>query len=58
MLISDGGNTDEALAKAEGLEKYPLLVLAVGTPEGAPIALKDGGGFLKDEQGGIIVEKA
>lgn len=57
LLISDGGNTDEAMSKAKALDKYPLLVLAVGTPEGAPIALKDGGGFLKDEQGGIIVDK-
>ena len=57
LLITDGGNMENALAKAESLNAYPLLVLGTGTPGGAPIALKDGGGFLKDEQGSIIVDK-
>jgi Ca-activated chloride channel homolog len=56
LLITDGGNTDEALAKAKSLDAYQLLVLGVGTPDGAPIALKEGG-FLKDAQGSIIVDK-
>ena len=55
LLITDGGNLDEALTKAKSLDAYQLLVLGVGTPEGAPVALKDGG-FLKDEQGNIIVD--
>jgi Ca-activated chloride channel homolog len=57
LLITDGGNTDEAAATAKTLDAFQLLVLGVGTSEGAPIALKDGGGFLKDEQGGIIIDK-
>jgi Ca-activated chloride channel homolog len=57
LLITDGGNINEAVATAKTLDAYQLLVLGVGTPDGAPIALKDGGGFLKDEQGGIIIDK-
>ncbi len=56
LLITDGGNLDEGLSKAKSLDTYQLLVLGVGTPDGAPIAL-DTGGFLKDEQGDIIVDK-
>ncbi len=57
LLITDGGNNmDDAVSKARSLGAYQLLVLGVGTPDGAPIALKSGG-FLKDEQGGIIVDK-
>lgn len=56
LLITDGGNLDEAISKAKSLDAYQLLVLGVGTPEGAPIALPNGG-FLKDDQGGIIVDK-
>jgi Ca-activated chloride channel homolog len=56
LLISDGGKLIGALSKAKSLGAYQLLVLGVGTPDGAPIALETGG-FLKDEQGGIIVDK-
>jgi Ca-activated chloride channel homolog len=56
LLLTDGGNTDDALSKARSLDAYQLLVLGVGTSGGAPIAL-DTGGFLKDDQGGIIVDK-
>jgi Ca-activated chloride channel homolog len=56
LLITDGGNLEEALAKAKSLDTYQLLVLGAGTPDGAPITLKDGG-FLKDEQGSIVVDK-
>lgn len=56
LLISDGGNVEDALPKLKSLEAYQLLVLGVGTTDGAPIALKSGG-FLKDEQGNIIVAK-
>ncbi|MEQ1557928.1 MAG: VWA domain-containing protein [Methyloglobulus sp.] len=56
LLITDGGNIDEATAQAKSLGAYQLLVLGVGTGDGAPIALPTGG-FLKDDQGGIIVEK-
>jgi Ca-activated chloride channel homolog len=57
LLITDGGgNLDEGLSKAKSLGAYQLLILGVGTPDGAPIALETGG-FLKDNQGGIIVDK-
>lgn len=56
LLLTDGGQTDDALAGANSLDTYQLLVLGVGTPDGAPIAL-DAGGFLKDDQGNILVDK-
>lgn len=56
LLITDGGNTGEAISEAKSLRNYPLLVLGVGTPDGAPIALA-AGGFLKDDNGGIVVDK-
>jgi Ca-activated chloride channel homolog len=56
LLMTDGGNVDEALAKANALDTYQLLVLGVGTSGGAPIALETGG-FLKDDQGSIVVDK-
>jgi Ca-activated chloride channel homolog len=56
LLLTDGGSTDDALSKARSLDAYQLLVLGVGTSGGAPIALNTGG-FLKDDQGGIIVDK-
>ncbi|MEQ1484179.1 VWA domain-containing protein [Methyloglobulus sp.] len=56
LLLTDGGNIDDALSKAKSLDAYQLLVLGVGTSGGAPIALETGG-FLKDEQGSIVVDK-
>ena len=56
LLITDGGNIDDALSKAKSLDAYQLLVLGVGTSGGAPIALNTGG-FLKDDQGNIVVDK-
>jgi Ca-activated chloride channel homolog len=56
LLLTDGGNIDEVLAKAKSLDVYQLLVLGVGTSGGAPIALETGG-FLKDDQGSIVVDK-
>ena len=56
LLVTDSVNDDEALQTAGNLENYPLSILGVGTIEGAPIALSEGG-FLKDEQGHILVPK-
>ncbi|MEC4747601.1 VWA domain-containing protein [Methylomicrobium sp. Wu6] len=56
ILITDGVETDAALAAAKTLNDYRLSVLGVGTDEGAPIALSNGG-FLKDERGAIVVPK-
>lgn len=41
----------QALAEREGLT---ISVLGVGTEEGAPI-LQPGGGFFKDENGGVVI---
>jgi|WetSurSiteA1Bulk_404760.scaffolds.fasta_scaffold00044_4 Ca-activated chloride channel homolog len=56
LLITDAINLDEALPEAKKLGDFQLSVLGVGTEEGAPIALPEGG-FLKDEQGSIVVTK-
>lgn len=56
LLVTDGGNLDEAMTTANSLGTYQVQVLGVGTTEGAPIALSTGG-FLKDGQGDIIVDK-
>jgi len=56
ILITDGVEMDAALAAAKTLNDYRLSVLGVGTDEGAPIALPNGG-FLKDERGAIVVPK-
>jgi Ca-activated chloride channel family protein len=56
LLVTDGIDVDETLPAVKSLGSYQLSILGVGTSEGAPIALPDGG-FLKDEQGDIVVTK-
>jgi Ca-activated chloride channel family protein len=56
LLVTDGINSDEVADAATALDNYRLSILGVGTTEGAPIALPEGG-FLKDEQGTIVVPK-
>ncbi len=56
LLLTDGGELGEAISKAKSLGDYQLLVLSVGSADGAPIALPSGD-FLKDGQGNIIVDK-
>jgi Ca-activated chloride channel family protein len=56
LLVTDNVNGDDALHTASNLENYQLSILGVGTNEGAPIALSEGG-FLKDDQGHILVPK-
>lgn len=56
LLVTDGVDLDKTLATAKALDKYPLLILGVGTDDGAPIALPEGG-FVKDQQGTIVVPK-
>jgi Ca-activated chloride channel homolog len=56
LLVTDAVNIDEALPAAKKLDNFQLSVLGVGTEDGAPIALPEGG-FLKDEQGSIVVTK-
>ncbi|MDP3334514.1 MAG: VWA domain-containing protein [Methylococcaceae bacterium] len=56
MLVTDGADLDNALPAVNALENYRLSVLAVGSEDGAPIALPEGG-FVKDKQGNIVIPK-
>ena len=56
LLVTDNVDTDSASHIRQVLGDYQLSVLAMGTPDGAPIPIA-GGGFLKDRQGNIVVAK-
>ncbi|MEY3288455.1 MAG: hypothetical protein RLZZ419_697 [Pseudomonadota bacterium] len=56
LLVTDGINSDEIADAVTALDNYRLSILGVGTTDGAPIALPEGG-FLKDEQGTIVIPK-
>jgi Ca-activated chloride channel homolog len=56
MLVTDSVDSDKTLATVKALDNYTVSILGVGTTEGAPVALPEGG-FLKDEQGTIVVPK-
>lgn len=56
LLVTDGVDADVAEQAEHWLGDYRLSVLAMGTPEGAPIQLQ-GAGFLKDAKGSIVVAK-
>ncbi len=58
LLITDGGSSPAAKRVARDLKAsgYSLSVLAVGTPEGAPIP-RASGGFVTDQSGQIAVPK-
>ena len=56
LLVTDGVDVDKTLDTVKSLDKYSLSILGVGTKDGAPIALPEGG-FLKDDQGTIVVPK-
>jgi len=56
LLVTDGIDMDKTLDTVKSLDKYQLSILGVGTDDGAPITLPEGG-FLKDEQGNIVVPK-
>ncbi|MFA6052382.1 MAG: VWA domain-containing protein [Methylobacter sp.] len=56
LLVTDGVDMNKTLDTVKSLDKYQLSILGVGTDDGAPIALPEGG-FLKDEQGNIVVPK-
>ena len=56
LLVTDETNNDKVLSVAKNLDNYSLSILGVGTNDGAPIALPEGG-FLKDKQGSIVVPK-
>ncbi|WP_432742977.1 VWA domain-containing protein [Methylobacter sp. G7] len=56
LLVTDGVDVDKTLSAVKLLDKYSLSILGVGTDDGAPVALPEGG-FLKDGQGNIVVPK-
>lgn len=55
LLVTDGVDADSAALADNWLGDYRLSVLAVGTPEGAPI--QKTGGFVKDAKGNIVVAR-
>ena len=56
LLVTDSVDADKTKQALTALENYSLSILGVGTTEGAPIALAQGG-FLKDERGSIVIPK-
>ncbi len=56
LLITDSVDADKTKPAVTALENYSLSILGVGTAEGAPIVLAQGG-FLKDEHGSIVIPK-
>jgi len=58
LLITDGISDNHLQATLKEVKAYQhrVSVLGVGTAEGAPIAMRDGG-FLKDKSGAIVIPK-
>ena len=56
LLVTDSVDVDKTQSAVKALDNYSLSILGVGTLEGAPIALPEGG-FLKDRQGAIVIPK-
>ena len=56
LLVTDGVILEDTLKTARSLDAYQLSILAVGTAQGAPIKISQGG-FLKDMGGNIVVPK-
>ncbi|MDO9423672.1 MAG: VWA domain-containing protein [Methylobacter sp.] len=56
LLVTDGVDVDKTLPAVKLSDKYRLSILGVGTDDGAPVALPEGG-FLKDGEGTIVVPK-
>ena len=56
LLITDGIDFDNTVETIESLAGYRLSILGIGTSEGAPIKVSQGG-FVKDRQGNIVVPK-
>jgi len=54
--VTDGVDADKTQSAVTELGNYNLSILGVGTADGAPIALPEGG-FLKDEHGAIVIPK-
>lgn len=56
LLLTDAVSANSLEQAKSILGNYELSILGIGTREGAPVKLADGG-FLKDRQGNIVVPK-
>jgi Ca-activated chloride channel family protein len=56
LLVTDGVDYDQTIDTIEAMTQYRLSILGVGTVDGAPVKVAQGG-FLKDSQGNIVVPK-
>ena len=56
LLVTDNVDLDNSKSVASSLDNYHLSILGLGTTDGAPITLPEGG-FLKDDQGNIVLPK-
>lgn len=56
LLISDGISPESIEQAKSILGNYKLSILGIGTSEGSPVKLADGG-FLKDRKGNIVIPK-
>ena len=57
VMLTDGVDADAtAVARELAAAGHHLSILGVGTEEGAPIPLSDGG-FLQDKQGNIVIPR-
>jgi Ca-activated chloride channel family protein len=56
LLVTDGVDAGKTQAAVQALGNYTLSILGVGTTDGGPVALPEGG-FLKDENGAIVIPK-
>jgi Ca-activated chloride channel family protein len=60
ILITDGedhGSGPLEAAKEAKREGVKIFTIGIGKPEGAPIPIGDGGGFLKDKQGNVVLSR-
>ena len=56
LLVTDSVDSDKTQAAVKALGDYSLSILGVGTADGGPVALPEGG-FLKDKNGAIVIPK-
>lgn len=56
LLVTDGVDFNKSSDIIELLAGYRLSILGIGTADGAPIKLAQGG-FIKDAQGNIVIPK-
>jgi len=60
MLITDGEDNENRgleAAKDAASDDIRIFVFGIGDPEGGPIPANQGGGFLKDDTGNVVMSK-